>query len=717
MKKNTSLLILISLLVPIGLVYTQCGQNARLYRPTEAEEKIFKSAVFSFNDFNAKTTVVDDTKDMYDLLWDGSDGNFDLGDSYIPVNYDKGDKENFQWVARCNLLEDVNGTVTREKYIRSVIGNGDISQYSGITSSYDLEKVYVKKQAMQRFEDIKNGVKGADGKVLPLLIPVEYSFSTGDKHDRNSYMAYWRSILRKDHNNISYIQPDNLAWKHKDDRFLTYKVDSERAKKDYVSGKMQYFSLVEVKENMLARSKNFIDFSKESGARFSYWQAWNYHNTGSGLKGISNVARYMEEEGDAPIAKIYLADIRDEILPYPEKYEIIYPDLTSEYARNSDIMGRLKDIFNLRTLFRNRIKITAGLSVKRDIKKKGYRATYEPYEGMAQVLQRMNCDVGESRVISARYTPLVLDLGAPHIRTTSEYWGSFFNLSNAAVIEDDVKQDNLVAPNTFTHRTAWVGGKIMKVDNPTKEIPGVTLKKDFMWQRVADDGFLVLPPDSGEVTAAHLFGSHFKNPDGSRSRYENGFKALQDYAGTQKACETPVNKEFSGESPSDEQLKIRYKQIKDRYVGPWNPVYDKLKLWIDRDLNGRIDSEELHSLESQGVHAINTCLGSINNIAEYDQYGNHTSLRSAFLYIDPKETKDLSQEQIMHRLTFGTDKRGIEVNFRAMIDIYFKARPYHFLERSLHFRSENNSKGYQIEIEGDRHTEETLSSGNPVLIN
>ena len=44
--------------------------------------------------FKSDTSVISNNEDLYELLWDGTDINFDLGDSYIPTNFSKSDNEN-----------------------------------------------------------------------------------------------------------------------------------------------------------------------------------------------------------------------------------------------------------------------------------------------------------------------------------------------------------------------------------------------------------------------------------------------------------------------------------------------------------------------------------------------------------------------------------------------------------------------------------------------
>ncbi len=701
MKNALRIFLLASTLGSTTLIYTQCGQNAHLYRASQSEQEALEATAFSTQKLDNLTDLVEDNDDLYEMLWNGSDSNFDLGDSYLPINVYKEDSENFQWVSRCNQFEEGVDLDIRAKALTSIIQDDDATEYSDMHSAYEIEKKYVQRLAVERLKKIN------EGENLPLIVPVEYSLSTGDKHDKISYMAYVRSILREDHSGKGYLETSNK----------TYKVDTVTAKSEFLEGKMQYFSIVTVDTKVKSNYRNYTSFA--SGNPFSAWNAYNMHKTGSGLRAVSDIAEYAtaNPSEEFPIGKIYLADLRTEILSTNNDIEIMYSDVAS-VGRNKDVERRLKDIFNLKSIFRKRQKISGYLSSERTVKNKSYTATYKAYEGIPQVLQRMNCDVGNSRVISARYTPIVLDLGRPYLRTTSEFWGVFFNLANASITENDESLVNTSSENSYSHRSAWLGGRIQKVQSielADTSTTGIISPKDYMWQRVADDGFLILPPSEGEVTSVHLFGSEFKNPNAPEKKYDNGFTALQDFVGKELACKTPVQQLYYEGTPSEEQLEIIRQEVKDRYIGPWSAEYKTLKIWIDKNINGTIEDGELSSLKDQGVLAINTCITSNSLITEYDQYGNNTTLRSAFLYNESQ--KEYTEEEILHQLIFGKTEDDKKANFRILVDIYFKARPFHFLERSLPYReSISNSKKYRILHNNKVYEDESLPA-DPVFMN
>ena len=335
---------------------------------------------------------------------------------------------------------------------------------------------------------------------------------------------------------------------------------------------------------------------------------------------------------------------------------------------------------------------------------------------MPQLLHKLNCDTGSTTAISAQYTPIVMDLGEPFIRTSSEYWGTFFNLANGQVMKDDQALE-ATGENTFTHRTAWVGGYLKKVPNPvigavTPQNTPVPFKE--VWQRVSEDGFLILPPKENKpITAANLFGGSFVNPEKPEVEYEDGFLALQDFAGTTTACSQSMPEmSYTGE-PTEVQMTARYEEIKRRYLGPWNEKFYQLKVWVDENRDGLASATEVKGLLESGVVAMNTCLSSSSEVKEKDKFGNNTKLRSAFLFdktlVAGEQATESEMTGILKILALGKKASGDNGNFRLMVDIFFKARPFHFLERSFTYRGSLDSKKYRVKIKGEVYDEDDKS--------
>lgn len=698
-RKHISLMISLGALSLMAVTYTQCGRSAHLYGSSKEEINALQGPIFTFPEPNPGTDIEGPGTDDPDNN-PGTNNPSDDKDSYIPANPYKTDPEPFKWVTSCNELDAPAGA-DKDAYIQKVKGETDVvpgvSPYADIKTSREFELAVVKKIVEDRIKEIKAG------KNLPLLIPVEFTFSTGDKHDKISYMAYRRSILRNDTDGVSYLP----TAKH------TYVVEHENARSHFIDGRFKYYSFVEVKSIAPKGDAVFADFVK--GQPFSdKWAAYNMHLLGGGLSGIQGYVDHYDAKKELPVGRLFLADIRDDILPISKAIGSMHAD-TGSKGRNSEVTRRLKDIFNMKNIFQNSELLTHAFAVDRTQNIKGFSASYTGYAGMPQLIHKMNCDVGSSSVISAQYTPIVMDLGEPYIRTSSENWGTFFNLANAQVVRDG---EALPAEgeNTFTHKTAWIGGYLRKVPNPViEQVVDKSTVVPFkeVWQRVAEDGFLVLPPaEEKALTAANLFGASFVNPDKPEEKYADGFKALQDFSGTSGACvQTMAKVTYQGE-PSEEVLNARYEEIKQRYLGPWNEKFYKLKVWVDANRDGVAQKTELKGLIESGVMAINTCLISLDSSEETDRFGNNTKLRSAFLYdkslVSGAEASEDEIKSILKTLALGKKPSGDSGNFRLMVDIFFKARPFHFLERSLQYRSNKDKKKFQVKI-GDNIYDEDSS--------
>lgn len=692
MKKQLTIATSLTLLSALAVTYTQCGRSAHVNAISQTEIEAVGKDVFSVTPIRPDTDIEDD------------ETNQDDNDSYIPLNPYKSENDPFRWVSRCNQLEshpaEKDGVAA---YIASVAGNSGVkpgvSPYQDIKTSRDFELAVVKKIAEQRLQDINAGKTGPDGKPLPLLIPVEFTFSTGNKHDTTSYMAYRRSILRNDHDGVSYLQTSKN----------TYIVNHEEARANFIEGKNLYYSLVKVDKVEPDYNKAYANFVKNQ--KFGIWAAYNLHKVGSGLSNIEDYVAHYNTKKELPVGRIFLADVRDEITPTKAKAGIMYEDIAN-FNRNAEVTRRLKDIFKVKNVFNNRASLTHGFSVDREVDHESFKAKYTGYAGVPQLLHKMVCDLGSTSRIGAQYTPIVLDLGKPYIRTSSEHWGTFFNISDAKIMRDGGDLD-ANEESSYTHRTAWVGGYLKKVNNPiVSDLSSASTVVPFkqVWERVAEDGFLALPKAGKNISAKELFGASFVNPDKPEATYENGFLALQDYAGTSAGCGEEVEVlQYTGEGPTDEQLSVRYEQMKKRYLGPWNSKYNDLKIWVDANRDGISSSDEIKGLKEAGVLAINTCLADINEKDETDRFGNNTKLRSAFLYSE--DQKVMSDSDILYAITMGKNLDGNKAEFRLMVDIFFKSRPLHFLERSLKFRSESIKKpdSYKVKIHGQVYGEEDTS--------
>jgi len=182
------------------------------------------------------------------------------------------------------------------------------------------------------------------------------------------------------------------------------------------------------------------------------------------------------------------------------------------------------------------------------------------------------------------------------------------------------------------------------------------------------DGFLVIPDANGLVKDARNLIGQFTPVTtlGVTTTYSNGYQARA--AMTNKNCAAPTN------------------DPKSVFLGPWDPMYYTLKVWIDKDRNGHVyknsvapnsERKELYTLAEAGVAAINVC--KLYDRPEYDQYGNDTSQRSAFLYM-PGEQIIGNDAEILSRITTGKTAVGGAAEFRVSVDIRFRAQPNNYLE-------------------------------------
>ena len=158
----------------------------------------------------------------------------------------------------------------------------------------------------------------------------------------------------------------------------------------------------------------------------------------------------------------------------------------------------MKELFHLDTVFENRHSLTRLLAADRTVG----AYTISGYEGTAQLIDNIIFGY-KGNLLALRFTPLVLDLGRKHIKTSSVKWGSFFNMANMSHID---KPDQ-----KLTHQTAWLGGYLANKG---------ALDGNHDWERVAEDGFLVFPQEDGSIKkSAQLFGTEVEVDE---KTYANG---------------------------------------------------------------------------------------------------------------------------------------------------------------------------------------------------
>jgi hypothetical protein len=571
-------------------------------------------------------------------------------------------------MTEAKLLQSVN-PFDPNLSVQGVDDEDDAKVPNTLASSGAAEPTWVvrctpERYALERAEAIRTAKADPDNST----IPVKFSLSTGTLFDDSAYAAHRRSIIRKDSNNESrfYVGPAN-QFVHNGTNAFHYVVDHSQARSNFLSGEKCFFDTVRVKRGVKD------EIRMENGQANHGYRTLYYGNTYPNPKspdiidgGVSprlfkKLADCDHSKVDPQIVPLFVADIRASTLAelgIPDS--ILNPNFTSSAVRRQEYQLGYKSIFDLTALWKHRTAVTRILSSNRLLGpdgmpilagRPGARA-YSAYEGVPQLMDWIVFSGLSATVMSTQYTPIVLDLGEEKIRTSSLDWGTFFNLAGLKRKVQAQQMASIEAPGV-SHLTAWLGGYVQPVANPSPEFPQSL-------ERVAQDGFLVVPNADGSVTGPqNLFGEGFgvlKN--GMKQTFQNGFLALAAFA--KKDC-----------SSND---------IKSRYVGPWDgEIYENaLKVWIDENRNGVAERPEVKGLREARVGAMSACY--VVHKQDKDKFGNRTDFRAAFLMLEEEEKSlDLSAE-IIKRITTGRQEDGKLASFRVMIDVFFRTLPQVYLE-------------------------------------
>lgn len=139
----------------------------------------------------------------------------------------------------------------------------------------------------------------------------------------------------------------------------------------------------------------------------------------------------------------------------------------------------------------------------------------------------------------------------------------------------------------------------------TRSSPTPHTKKKVGWIQNHRYAFLALPNKNGKVNGIdELFGDSTLGPDNDYSA--NGFAALKKY--------------------DDNFLSKNLLKQKDQIIDMQDSVFNKLRLWVDRNSDGIAQEKELLTLTEAGVEAID--LNYDPSYRETDQYGNVTAFKS-----------------------------------------------------------------------------------------
>lgn len=533
-----------------------------------------------------------------------------------------------------------------------------------------------------------------------MTIPVQFATSFGTKEDALAFWAHSRAILSESNPGESYIPVGGAVDSayREDGKYYSayYVVDNgvspSGAFDDYRFGKRCFFDTVKVKSNGDG-SPNFVQIPHVVNGQESIYPFITEPEDGSGLRhkikymwygwcdpnaaGSENCAqkgvaaygggtyRYgndvypnrlfgklphtemndITHVGEPQIVKLYVADLRDNQIRRSQLANPIIK-IPTELARGAEVAMDPKQFLDLKTMFRNRDQIVVNLSSDY---KSNSGLTFAGMKGVPQLLSNILLAGADGTDLASQYTPIVLDLGEAGVLTSSRFGGTFFNLSGA--FDPNLTDDSALDQ---PHQTAWLGGLLRDVSGVTpigfrrktaSSVVAGPFAHDF--RRVADDAFLVMTDQDGQVRSGrNLFGNATVV---NGVTYSNGFLALQALAG--KDCKS-----------SDPKL---------QYLGPWDQdLYSaKIKVWVDANRNGAVDSGEILALKDAGVVALNTC--NVVNQEDRDAFGNGTSLRSAFLF---QQGEDITgdESEILKRLATGVSSKGQSVSFRLAIDLIFQ---------------------------------------------
>ncbi|PWU13300.1 MAG: hypothetical protein C5B49_14920 [Bdellovibrio sp.] len=522
-------------------------------------------------------------------------------------------------------------------------------------------------------------------------IPVKFDISFGNKEDVLALWANKRAILSGNNPGYSYIP---VGGKTSTSNGTYYKVSHDRAKSQFLNNERCFFSTVQIEGDLITgpsepwafiANDSFTIANKTPPAtehliEYMYYGWCDPSVTGDrcasqdsrygpGNFGESEVPNRLfgtwphyetvttTNSVEPQFVNLYIADIRGREVCLGNNETPLLVDQST--VRGLEQSVTVRSILNMPSIQRDFHQVARCMTQPMLSKDPSTETSYPtsllltgstmgvfaPMGNPLTVLTflfSMAGGVNDEVVISTQYTPIVLDLGAEKILTTSLEGGTYFNM--AALKRSDLQGlDAYDVP----HKTAWLGGALVNFAKQVSD--GLNLPYDF--RPVIEDGFLVIPDGDGKVRSSlNMFGDHTVVYGRT---YSNGFEALRALAG--KDCN------------SSDVTKI--------YFGPWDgDLYaTTVKVWVDANGNGVADPGELKSLSDVGVIAINTC--NVVSSDAVDPFGNGTSMRSAFLYRDPKTISPLNPvdvDSVIHQLETGYVSDGVPATFRLAVDIVFK---------------------------------------------
>lgn len=504
------------------------------------------------------------------------------------------------------------------------------------------------------------------------LVPVQFAYSFGTKLDELAVGAHHRAILTKERNMLvssngqdyTVVPAGTLGDAH---TYGYYKADHSAAKQQYIQGDRCYFSTVKLTSGLSGGYKfdfitNYIQ-NKPYPSQQQYngdvqhglhYMFMGYSASGSGTVGRYGPGAYSDEypnrifgtaltqqpiyavnskglyaatgQSEPQFIKLYVADLRDKQFGLSTANSPIVR-VDESNTRGLESSKSTDQFLDISTILANFDVAVANLSS--NMSNEDYDLSFSGLDGAKQLIANLCSASLSGTVLATQYTPVAVDLGRENIITSGVGDGVYFNMS---------------LKTSKAHKTAWLSGAIEK--SIARAADGSPFYR--MVKTQVEDGFLVIPNADGSITdSRNLFGTKMMV---NGKTYANGFEALKALA--DKKCDTA----------SDQ----------DKFLGPWDgSKYDSVvKVWVDKNENGKAEVGEVISLREAGVAAVGVCY--TDKYGMKDSYGNKTALRSIMIYQKPMVAANDEIMSVIQDLPVQSNTAA-GLKKRLAIDILFKA--------------------------------------------
>ena len=327
----------VTFLTVMALTYTHCGENPRLFVPSQAELQMLSQVPFDSNDQQTTVSGADqcDEPDCVKFC-DSASPDFDpenpicLGDSDLPGT-DGGFSQSCDYTDRDKERQEAIDVAIESKRVFQVLREFCEESNDKSHAEFYEDLSALDPEIMNAFKTTAEKECSKINKVL--RIPVSYAISAGAPHDWVSHMAYSRSIIRKDHTGVSYIMGgDNChtltgCGAKADSPY--YKVDHSDAREDYIKGRKKFFTTVPILEFVDRAEGNQNNGGIPAYPGFESYSSWSRYQ----MYGQSRLFKQVEDLDEPQIVPIYVADFRKGIIS--EDIPDVLRDV-SQYRRSTE---------------------------------------------------------------------------------------------------------------------------------------------------------------------------------------------------------------------------------------------------------------------------------------------------------------------------------------------------------------------------------------------